>query len=54
MYLHCNLSNQIFPTHGAGSPCGKNLSSDLHSTIGKEKKTNPALQYDNVSHVIIM
>lgn len=45
----CTLPDdvQIFPAHGAGSPCGKNLSSDLHSTIGKEKKTNPALQYDN-------
>lgn len=36
---------QIFPAHGAGSPCGKNISKDLYSTIGKEKATNPALRY---------
>lgn len=43
----CTLPDdvQVFPAHGAGSPCGKNLSADLYSTIGKEKLTNPALQY---------
>lgn len=40
---------QIFPAHGAGSPCGKNISSDLYSTIGKEKLTNPALSFVDVS-----
>lgn len=35
----------VFPAHGAGSPCGKGLSTELSSTIGKEKATNPALQY---------
>lgn len=39
---------QVFPAHGAGSPCGKNLSSALYSTIGEEKATNPALQYNDV------
>ena len=39
---------QVFPAHGAGSPCGKNLSSDLYSTIGQEKATNPALHYNDV------
>ncbi|MBA3900898.1 MAG: MBL fold metallo-hydrolase [Bacteroidetes bacterium] len=34
----------VYPAHGAGSLCGKNLSSDLSSTIGKEKKENYALQ----------
>ena len=42
------LNLQVFPAHGAGSPCGKNLSSALFSTIGEEKATNPALQYNNV------
>lgn len=27
----------VFPGHGAGSPCGKKISSDTSSTIGKEK-----------------
>lgn len=35
----------IFPAHGAGSPCGKSLSDKLYSTIGAEKKTNPAFQF---------
>lgn len=43
------LSLQVFPAHGAGSPCGKNLSDKLYSTMGDEKKTNPALSYDSVS-----
>ncbi len=40
---------QVFPAHGAGSPCGKNLSNKLYSTIGDEKATNPALSFDKVS-----
>lgn len=40
-------SVQIFPAHGAGSPCGKNISKDLYSTIGKERATNPALSYSD-------
>jgi len=34
----------VYPAHGPGSLCGKNLSSELESTIGKELKENPALQ----------
>lgn len=34
----------VYPAHGAGSLCGKNLSSDTFSTIGREKSTNYALQ----------
>lgn len=33
----------VYPGHGAGSPCGKGLSSDLSSTIGRERLTNPGL-----------
>ncbi len=40
---------QVLPAHGAGSPCGKNISKDLYSTIGKEKATNAALSFTNVS-----
>eukprot|EP01134_Creolimax_fragrantissima_P006587 CFRG6587T1 len=36
---------EVWPAHGAGSPCGKALSDDRSSTIGKERYTNPALQY---------
>ncbi|MBV9961492.1 MAG: MBL fold metallo-hydrolase [Parafilimonas sp.] len=34
----------VYPAHGAGSSCGKNLGSQTWSTIGNEKKTNYALQ----------
>ena len=34
---------KVYPAHGAGSSCGKNLSSDTVSTIGEQKKTNYAL-----------
>lgn len=34
----------VYPAHGAGSLCGKNLSTDLDSTIGRELQQNAALQ----------
>ena len=34
----------IYPSHGAGSLCGKALGSELQSTIGKEIRTNSSLQ----------
>lgn len=34
----------VYPAHGPGSLCGKNMSDDLYSTIGKEKKENWAFQ----------
>jgi hydroxyacylglutathione hydrolase len=35
---------EVFPAHGAGSACGKNISSALSCTIGQQKQTNHALQ----------
>lgn len=34
----------IYPGHGAGSPCGKNLSDETFATLGNQKATNYALQ----------
>lgn len=34
----------VYPAHGPGSSCGKNLGPHTFSTIGEEKKTNYALQ----------
>ena len=34
----------LYPGHGAGSMCGKNLSSDTVSTIGAQRRYNYALQ----------
>ena len=34
----------VYPAHGAGSACGKNLSKETIGTIGNQKKTNYALR----------
>ncbi|MEJ2230144.1 MAG: MBL fold metallo-hydrolase [Nitrospirales bacterium] len=34
----------VYPAHGAGSMCGKNLSTDTVSTLGKQRWENYALQ----------
>jgi len=34
----------VYPAHGAGSSCGKNLGPNTFSTIGEQKQTNYALQ----------
>ena len=36
-------STRVFPAHGAGSACGKNLSTDTSSTMGEQRLTNYAL-----------
>lgn len=37
----------VYPAHGAGSLCGKNLSDDLSSTIGRERQSNWAFAMDD-------
>lgn len=37
-------ATRVFPAHGAGSACGKNLSTETTSTIGEQRRTNYALQ----------
>jgi hydroxyacylglutathione hydrolase len=34
---------RVFPGHGAGSACGKSLSTETSSTIGEQRRTNYAL-----------
>jgi glyoxylase-like metal-dependent hydrolase (beta-lactamase superfamily II)/rhodanese-related sulfurtransferase len=34
----------VYPNHGAGSACGKNMSSETFDTLGNQKKTNYALR----------
>ncbi len=34
----------VYPAHGKGSLCGKNMSSETYSTIGKERERNWALK----------
>lgn len=42
------LSDQVivYPAHGAGSSCGKNMSKETTSTIGEQKQSNYALRAD--------
>ncbi len=40
---------QVWPAHGAGSACGKGLGAIPSSTVGYEKRFNPALQFDDES-----
>ena len=47
--LHTKLmtlpdTTRVYPAHGAGSSCGKNLSTELWSTMGEQRKTNYALR----------
>jgi hydroxyacylglutathione hydrolase len=41
----------LYPAHGAGSPCGANIG-DRQSTIGHERRHNPALQFTDESAFI--
>ncbi|MBT7430935.1 MAG: MBL fold metallo-hydrolase, partial [Ilumatobacter sp.] len=40
-------ATKVYPAHGAGSACGKNLSTDTWSTIGVQRTTNYALLADD-------
>ena len=35
---------RVFPAHGAGSACGKNMSAATESTVGEQRRTNYALR----------
>lgn len=37
-------ATRVYPAHGAGSACGKNLSTERWSTIGDQKQSNYALR----------
>src|SRR5215470_11350338 len=41
----------LYPAHGAGSPCGANIC-DRQSTVGHERKHNPALQFTDEAEFI--
>jgi hydroxyacylglutathione hydrolase len=42
----------VYPAHGAGSLCGKNMRAERSSTIGTERLTNYALQIKNRAEFI--
>lgn len=43
---------EIYPAHGAGSLCGRNMSLESSSTIGKQRQSNYALQARNSEEFI--
>ncbi|MCL7761891.1 MBL fold metallo-hydrolase [Polaribacter sp. Z014] len=43
-FTHLPDATIVYPAHGAGSLCGKNMSTDSQSTLGKERKENWAFQ----------
>lgn len=42
----------VYPAHGPGSSCGKNLGTNTVSTIGEQKQTNYALQQENKENFV--
>jgi glyoxylase-like metal-dependent hydrolase (beta-lactamase superfamily II)/rhodanese-related sulfurtransferase len=45
---------EVFPAHGAGSMCGRNISNETSSTIGEQRKFNYALKTKNRDEFIKM
>ncbi|HEV2173455.1 MAG TPA: rhodanese-like domain-containing protein [Nitrospira sp.] len=45
-------NTEIYPAHGAGSLCGRNMSSESSSTIGKQRQSNYALLARNCEEFI--
>jgi glyoxylase-like metal-dependent hydrolase (beta-lactamase superfamily II)/rhodanese-related sulfurtransferase len=43
-FNHLPNSTIVYPAHGAGSLCGKNMSTDKSSTLGKEREENWAFK----------
>jgi rhodanese-related sulfurtransferase/glyoxylase-like metal-dependent hydrolase (beta-lactamase superfamily II) len=43
---------RVFPAHGAGSSCGKQLSNETSSTIGEQRRSNYALQTMSVDRFV--
>lgn len=44
--LHLPDDIIVYPAHGAGSACGKNMSRETSDSLGQQKKTNYALRPD--------
>lgn len=43
--LKLDDSVEVHPGHGAGSLCGAGIGNEPHSTIGRERRSNPMLQH---------
>jgi hydroxyacylglutathione hydrolase len=45
-------ATKVYPAHGAGSACGKNLSTETVSTIGEQRRANYALRPMDVDEFV--
>ncbi len=45
-------ATRVFPAHGAGSACGKQMSSETSSTIGDQRRDNYALRFSDVDEFV--
>jgi hydroxyacylglutathione hydrolase len=45
-------ATRVFPAHGAGSSCGKQMSSETSSTIGDQRRDNYALQFPDIDQFV--
>jgi hydroxyacylglutathione hydrolase len=43
---------RVYPAHGAGSACGKNLSTETVSTLGEQRRSNYALRMGTVGEFV--
>ena len=55
-FNHLPDTTIVYPAHGAGSLCGKNMSTDSQSTLGRERKENWAFkklsEAQFISHIL--
>jgi len=52
-YNHLSDNVWVYPAHGAGSLCGKNMSSDTTSTLGNERIGNWAFQEQTEEEFVV-
>ena len=43
---------RVYPSHGAGSSCGKSLGAEEYTTIAREKESNYAMRLDNLEEFL--
>jgi len=47
-------TTEVYPAHGAGSMCGRNMSKETWSTIGEQRKVNHALKPMSKAEFVMM
>jgi hydroxyacylglutathione hydrolase len=45
-------ATRVYPAHGAGSACGKNLSTETVSTLGEQRRSNYALRLGSAGEFV--